>query len=182
MELVKKHGFLALCLVIIGLRFLHFEPEIDSPHAWRQCDTHQYITSFHDDGIDLLHPSVCWMGGHKTLLLEFPLPEAVVAIAYSIFGESLWLGRFIFLVFFGFCALYVFKSLKLFYDDGVSKLATVVFMLSPLALFYSRAIHIDFCAMGLRDGHVLLFLKGLYRGELAFTLLWNGGSHFSFSY
>ena len=59
---LKKHAFLLCLISLIALRFLHFGPEIDWPHDWRQCDTGWFIWDFYKNGIDLLHPAVCWMG------------------------------------------------------------------------------------------------------------------------
>ncbi|MFN8396716.1 MAG: hypothetical protein U0176_18975 [Bacteroidia bacterium] len=76
-------------LLLVGLRFLHMGPELDDPHLWRQSDTANYIRDFYLNGVDLLHPSVCWMGGHKTVIFEFPLPEAIAAWVHKLFGAGL---------------------------------------------------------------------------------------------
>ncbi len=81
---LNKHGFVLCLMLLIALRFLHFGTEIDGPHDWRQCDTGWFIWDFYKNGIDLLHPAVCWMGATDTLILEFPLPEALVAIGYHL--------------------------------------------------------------------------------------------------
>ena len=83
---IASYGFWLLLALLVGMRFMHLSEAIEEPHSWRQCDTAQYIRSFQEEGIDLLRPSVCWMGNHKTVILEFPLPEAVVAIVQQVFG------------------------------------------------------------------------------------------------
>lgn len=143
----RKHLIYWILLVIAASRLFHFGNTVDEPHAWRQYDTKQYIEGYYYDGNSFLDPSVCWMGGHETLVLEFPLPEYIVAQLYSVFGPELWVARTFFLVFFLLSCLFLFKSLKVIFDDWVPELATIVFGFAPLSIFYSRAIHIDFFAL-----------------------------------
>jgi len=76
MEFIRKHRnsvLTAAFLVLLILpRIQHLIGPIDDPHSWRQCDTAQYAYAFYQNGTDLLRPSVCWMGNHKTVILEFP--------------------------------------------------------------------------------------------------------------
>ncbi|MEO0875053.1 MAG: glycosyltransferase family 39 protein [Bacteroidota bacterium] len=137
---------LILILGLIAWRFLHFGAELDLPHDWRQADTAYYIWDFYQNGIDLLHPAVCWMGASDTVILEFPLPEAIVAQVQSWFGESMWLSRLVFLLFFLLCTYYFYRIVELLLDEQTALWATVIYLALPLAQFYSRAIHIDFFA------------------------------------
>lgn len=146
------------------MRFLYFGEALDSPHTWRQADTANYIHDFYENGIDLFHPSVCWLGGHKTLLLEFPLPEAIVAFAYQIFGESHVVGRAIFFLFFLGSLYFLFKIVDLLSGIKVARIASILYLLVPLSLFYSRAIHIDFTTIFLVHGAVY-WLMLAYRKE-----------------
>ncbi len=159
-ELLQKYWFVVVFTLMICSRFFHFGDEIDSPHAWRQSDTAQYIDSFAKERISLSKPSVAWMGSHKTLILEFPLPEAMVAVLYKVFGEHLFIARLFFLFFFTISAIFFYKILKLFFQDKIPEIATIIFTSVPLALFYSRAIHIDFFALAFAHGMLYYFLKG----------------------
>ena len=143
----RKHLIFWILLVIAVSRLFHFGNIVDEPHAWRQYDTKQYIEGYYYDGNSFLEPSVCWMGGHETLVLEFPLPEYIIAQLYSVFGPELWVARTFFMVFFLLTCLYLFKALKVIFDDWVPELATIIFGFTPLSIFYSRAIHIDFFAL-----------------------------------
>jgi len=158
---IKKYGFGLLIILLIASRLFHFPSEIDGPHTWRQAETAQYIYSYVNEGINILKPSVCWMGGHKTLLLEFPLPEAAIAVLYNVFGNHLWIARLFFLCFFSVSAYYLYKSLKLVFNNYVPQIATIVFCVLPLSLFYSRAIHIDFFALAFAHGMLYYYLKAI---------------------
>ena len=152
---LRPSFFLSGIALLLALRLWHFGADIDAPHDWRQCDTAHYIRDFYQNGIDLLHPAVCWMGAHDALALEFPLPEAIAALAYRMFGESIPLARLVFLCFFAGALLYFYKITDLLFGQQQARLATLVYLCLPLSIFYSRAIHIDFSA--LFPAHAMLY-------------------------
>ena len=182
---MKNWQFWVLFGLMIGLRFLHFGGEMDGPHIWRQSDTANYAWAFYQDGINLFRPSVCWMGGHKTLILEFPLHEALAAILYHLWGPSLIWARLISLLFFGGSAIYLFKIARLIIapfsallpartqinqslfkkakDDSThfAEFATLIYMILPLGLYYSRAVHIDFSAVFFCHAMLFHWMKGM---------------------
>ncbi len=162
---VRDSWFPVLLLVLVGIRFVHLGEFVDEPHAWRQCDTANYIWSFYLDGIDLLHPSVCWMGGHKTTIMEFPLPEAIISIFYKIFGPSLIWARIVFLTFFLGAVRYFYLIVKLFGGKGLAEFACIFYLAFPLGIYYSRAIHIDFTAIFFAHAMLYHFLIGTQREQ-----------------
>jgi len=169
--LIKNHGFVLCLVLLIVLRFLHFGPEIDGPHDWRQCDTAWFIWDFYKNGIDLLHPAVCWMGATDTLILEFPLPEALVALGYHITGESIPFARLIFLLIFSGALYYFYKIVGLLFGEVIAKLSTLVYVVLPLSVYYSRAIHIDFSVLLLTQIMAYYFLKGVNHRRYAYIFL-----------
>ena len=172
MKTLSKSFFFLGVALLLALRLWHFGSVIDAPHDWRQCDTAYYIWDFYQHGIDLLHPAVCWMGGKNTLALEFPLPEAIVALAYQAFGESLPLARLIFLGFFAAGLFYFYKITDLLFDRQLAQLATLVYLALPLSIFYSRAIHIDFSAIFLTHAMLYYYLIGVQKRAWK-HLLWS---------
>jgi 4-amino-4-deoxy-L-arabinose transferase-like glycosyltransferase len=134
-------------ILLVGLRFLHLGPELDDPHFWRQSDTANYIWDYYQNGVDLLHPSVCWMGAHKTVIFEFPLPEAIVAWLYQALGPDLIWGRLFFLLVYLGGAIYFFKIVRHLTQAELAAVATLIYLTLPLGIVYSRAIHIDFSAV-----------------------------------
>jgi hypothetical protein len=171
----EKSAYLLLCLLLLAGRFLHFGPEIDEPHGWRQCDTAFYLQDFARNGVDLLHPSVCWMGPHRTVILEFPLPEALAALPYRWSGEDMRWARLVFLLLFTLSAFYFFRILSHLFSQRTAYLALLVYLGLPLSLFYSRALHIDFSALALGFAGIYYLLQGLekpgWRPFLASSLL-----------
>ena len=171
MKWLSKYHFGIAVVLLIGLRFLHFGSSIDAPHEWRQCDTANYIWDFYQYGVNLLYPSVCWMGGYKTLILEFPLPEAVVALTFQIVGDSIFGARFLFLSFFLLAVYFFYRIVKLAFDSSLAKLAALIYLALPLSLFYSRAIHIDFCALFLAYALLFYFMKAVNHKSNTYLLI-----------
>ena len=152
----RKEGgaFWIAVLLLVGIRIPHLTHWIDEPHAWRQMDTAHYIRVFAEDskGIDLLRPAVAWMGNHKTLILEFPLPEAVAAWTIRVAGadpSNLLIPRLVFSASFLLAVLGFFLLARDLGGGGVATWATLFYLASPLAQVYSRAIHIDFTVLAL---------------------------------
>lgn len=162
MEFLKKYSWAGIILLVILTRLFFVSSKIENPHSWRQCDTHEYIRNFHEDGIDLLHPKVNWMGGHEVLALEFPLPEAIVAMAYKFTGENIIVAKLIFLLFFLLSVYFLYRSLCYVFDEKLAGLATLIYAVTPLSFFYSIAVHIDFFAVMCAHGMLFYFLKALH--------------------
>jgi hypothetical protein len=163
--------FWLIFALLIALRFLHFGESIDDPHSWRQCDSANMIWSFYQNGIDVLHPEVCWMGGHKQLVLEFPGVYAIIALAYDLFGASHTVARAILLLFFAAGTVYFYKVVSFITNLKLARLATVMYLLMPLGLFYSRAIQIDFSAMFFVLGMVFHYSVGFTEKRIGHVLL-----------
>ena len=51
-EVFLNRFFGLVALLLIVLRFLHFQPQLDLPHDWRQADTFFYIWDFTENGIE----------------------------------------------------------------------------------------------------------------------------------
>jgi 4-amino-4-deoxy-L-arabinose transferase-like glycosyltransferase len=172
MRWLKTYRIWVILLFLGVLRIFHLGEAVDKPHSWRQFDTLQYIEGYYYDEAPFLEPSVCWMGGHKTLILEFPLPEYLVAKLYSVFGPHLLVARLFFLFFFLLSAYFLFKSLKVVFSDSrVPELATLIYGILPLSLYYSRAIHIDFFVFAFAFGALYFALRAIQERRLYFLLL-----------
>ena len=162
---------IVLAGVALTLRAPHMGQNIDEPHTWRQCDTAQYIHAFVTDGIDVFHPSVCWMGDHKALILEFPLYEAIVAFVSGPVSTHIT-ARCITLLFFAGSALFFFLLVTALFNRETAGIATMLSMIVPLALFYSRAIHIDFSALFFAHLMAWLWVEAIKRDSARW--LWAG--------
>lgn len=142
-------------LALLGLFLLRapfLTGPLDDPHSWRQCDTSFYTWTFVKTGIDLLHPKVCWLGSHGTLIFEFPLPEAMAALLGKAFGFSLVWDRVVALAFTALAAWWFHRLARDVAGTRAARIATAFYLLSPLAQFYSRAPQVDFAAQAFAQG------------------------------
>lgn len=159
---------LAFWAAVVGLtlaRFYHFTPFLDHPHAWRQADTAHYSLAFHQFGMNILWPSVNWLGDHRHALLEFPLPEWLAAAAYVVTGPTILVDRLVTIGFFLGSAYFLYRVAALIADATLARVAVIFYMAAPLGLYYSRAVHVDFAAIAF--GHAALFfvLRGVQRED-----------------
>jgi 4-amino-4-deoxy-L-arabinose transferase-like glycosyltransferase len=156
---------------LLVLRLPHLGGPLDDPHSWRQCDTAHYALDFFRRGIHLLAPAVCWMGPHRTVILEFPLTEAVIALLYRLGGPSLVCDRLVALALFGLATFYLHRIVRLLAGPRPAWLATLAYAAFPLGQFYSRTAHVDFAATAL--AHAMLFhgLRACRSGAAGETVL-----------
>lgn len=167
----EKHTIFVIILFLIIFRLFHMDATVDDPHSWRQFDTKQYIEGYYYDNTPFLEPTVCWMGGHKTLILEFPLPEYMVAQLYKVFGPHLIVARLFFLLFFALAMLYFYKALRFIFDNYVPEITVLVAGMMPLAFYYSRAIHIDYFAISFAMAMLYFAMKAIRNQHLTSLLI-----------
>lgn len=161
-------AFLLALTLLLLLRLPHLSGPLDDPHSWRQCDTASQTRAFVRDGVDLLHPSVRWLGGHRTLIFEFPLSEAIAAGLASVFGYDpatghVWDRVVAFAFFLMSLAWFHACAKELTGSVTASRLASLAYAASPLAMFYSRAANVDFAAQAFVHAllwHTLRALRG----------------------
>jgi hypothetical protein len=140
----RQYLFYFSVIALVLQRILHFKNTIEEPMAWRQYDTEFFAYAFFRDGINILKPSVCWLASHKTLILEFPLISAIIAVLYKLFGHSVIYARLVIFIFFLASAFYFYLLIKHLYYERLAKFSLLIYLLIPLSIFYSIAINIDF--------------------------------------
>lgn len=139
--------FAALVLALLPLR--HAGGELDGAHVWRQMDTSRTIRAFREEGVDLLHPVVAWMGPWRVVVLECPLPQAATAIVQRALGtDSLVAARSVFFASFLLAVAALWAALRASAGDELARWATLAFLASPLSQHYSRALVVDLFAIG----------------------------------
>jgi len=158
--------FFIFLIILIAQRFFHFGSVIEEPFAWRQFDTEFYAYDFFTHGINLLRPGVCWMGGFRTLALEFPLISVIISVLYSIFGDSLFYARLVIVLFSLGSAYYLNRIVKRLFYARLANITTLIYLMAPMSLYYSRALFIDiptlFFAFGMFYYYLIGFEKSSY--------------------
>lgn len=141
---------------------------------WRQCDTFFYAYEFYSTGVNLLMPSVCWMGGHPAVALEFPVVSAVISIFFSIFGLHVSVAKLVCLIFFALSVFYMYLSFKVLYYKRLAYIIALVYTFLPLGLYYSVSVIIDFGEIFFVFGafyHFILWLENEDIKNLIITLI-----------
>ena len=171
----SRVAFALAALALIALRVPHLTGPLTDPHAWRQCDTVHFALDFYHRGFDLLHPAVCWLGAHRTILLNFPLSEAITAVLYHLFGPSPFWDRIVALGFFLISAAYVRGIAGRLAGKRVSALATLAYLALPLGQYFSRVPHIEFSVLAAVDGtlyHAIRACTERRASQTAAATLW----------
>ncbi len=142
----KAFKYLKVLLFLTFLvRLYHINYPVLDHHMFRQAHTASVIRNFDKTGIDLLCTKldVFGIGKEKVLLLEFPLYEAIVALAYKVFGPYEVLARLV-SIFFGLLgAFYLFLIVKRLYNPEIALLSSFFFLVSPLNIYFQRSIMIE---------------------------------------
>ena len=139
--------WLVVGLALIALRLPYLRGPLTDPHSWRQCDTVHTALDFYRRGFDLLHPRVDWLGGHRTLLLNFPLSEAMSAALYRAFGPDPMWDRLVSLFFCLVSTAYVGATARYLAGERVGRLATLASLAIPLSQYFSRVPHIEYAVI-----------------------------------
>lgn len=163
-------GWLAAA-VLLAPRLLHLTGPLDDPNSWRQCDTIVYTRGLERGGLDVLHPVVCWLGGHRTLILECPLPEALAALLHRAFGLGLVWDRLVTLAAFGISALYLYRIARRISGARIAAWTLLATLALPLGQFYSRAPQVDFAASALAFAFLFHGMVALERRSATHALL-----------
>lgn len=164
--LLRAPWFAVLLALLILQRCFHLGETIDGSHSGRQCDTLWYALDIYRNGLDhVLRPGVCWMGAHETLALECPLPEALMALAFRVLGPRLLWARLIVLLSFLGSAWYLHRIVEYLRGRRTARLATLLYAAMPLALVFSRAVHVDFAAVFCAHAMLYHLVRGYDEGS-----------------
>lgn len=172
-RLAQPSSLAFILLAAIALRLGHMGQFIEDPHAWVQAEMACRAVNFYQDGINLLKPSTCFMGDYKTLVLNFPLPETLVAVGYHILGgPNIIYARVVTLAFFLGSALYLFAIVSYLCNQRLARLTVMTYLVLPLGLFWSRAAaHIDFPAVFFSHAMLYYLLRGYDENRTALVIV-----------
>ncbi|RPI14601.1 MAG: hypothetical protein EHM58_16140 [Ignavibacteriae bacterium] len=171
-KIFNKHTlFFISFFALISQRFFHFGKVIEEPMSWRQFDTEFFAYAYFRNGINLFKPSVCWLGAHKTLILEFPLISAIISVFYDMFGHSVVYARLVIFIFFLASAIYLYLLVKYFYYRRLAAITVFVYFLIPLSVYYSRSINIDFPVLFFSLAALYYYVLGFEKENIYYIAL-----------
>lgn len=172
----KKLFLFSPFILLFIYRLFHLTNVIEEPSMWRQCDTFFFSYEFYKSGINLLSPSVCWMGDYKTVAVEFPVVSGVIAVFFKIFGAHISISRFVCLLLYAGSVVYLFLLCRLLFYNRLAYLIALVYSSLPLGLYYSRAVIIDFAELLFVFAafyYLILWLESEDKKNLILTLIFS---------
>lgn len=128
-----------LVLRLIGIT----NPPLETGHNWRQSLTNMITRNFHENGANLLYPTID-MAGEMTGIIgsEFPFFNYIIYLFNLIFDYSHWSGRLINLIASSLGLYYFYRLIKNLFDEPVAFNSTLVLTVS-IWFAFSRKIMPD---------------------------------------
>ena len=153
--------WLGIPLVTFLLHIHIFPKELVGVHAWRQTETTSNVVNFYERDFHPLHPQVHnleWPEGSKKM--EFPIMQWLMAWGYFLFGENIWIVRFLsFLI--GLGTVFGMHRLvrHLFQDEFLALLSAWCMAFSPVFFYYTVNPLPDNLALMAGTWGIALFIK-----------------------
>lgn len=151
----------------VGARLFHFNHPIDDALEWRQAQALMYAASY-GHGAAWLTPTDNWSGASlKPAVLEFPLYSILAFLAGNVVG--LVTGARLVSLGAGITSIFLFDRLCARLGHPRRRTATVLFALTPIAIFYSHATQAEALLMVATLGAAYCYVRGR-EGDLTWIL------------
>lgn len=137
--LLAERWLVALLLVAAVARLYHFDHPPDEFHEWRYTQTLMEAASY-GNGAGWFTPEISWYGAVPRVgVLEFPLYQILTYLVGQLVSDLLIGARVVSWVS-SVAAIFVFDRICALRDHPRRRTATVLFALSPLAIFQGHAV------------------------------------------
>lgn len=144
-----RHGrvlLLALLLAAIAVRLHHFQSPILDQHHGKQV-----FSANRARNIARSIPRALWesfdfldeQGNRSTRIEEVPVYAGLLGLSYRVAGEHEWIGRAWNILASLVAILALFDLMRREYDEETGLIAGFLYALSPLMIFYGRAVSPD---------------------------------------
>ncbi len=139
-----------LLLVTLGARAVRLDVPYLDQHAHRQTIVATMARNFYERDPNILWPEVNWRADAPNYVATtFPLVPWLTALGYRVAGEQPWVGRSLVALFSALAVVAMFGLVSLYWGQVAGFLAALFVALSPLGVFYGRALTDDLPAMAL---------------------------------
>jgi 4-amino-4-deoxy-L-arabinose transferase-like glycosyltransferase len=143
------------------------QPYVDA-WSWRQADVAMIADNFYRHGFALFYPQINWAGTAPGYVgTEFPLVPFLAALLYGIFGVQAWIGRAVSVGFFALSVPFLYRLVRQTSHSHAARWAVVIYTLTPLSIFASRAFMPDMASLSLSLVALSLFATWLERAPHA---------------
>jgi 4-amino-4-deoxy-L-arabinose transferase-like glycosyltransferase len=174
-DFFKKYPHLIIILfgTLVRLPLLFAPLNSYGTDAWRQADTASIAYHFYINGYRLLYPQIFWGGNSPGYVeTEFQLYTYLVALLYSFFGEQLWLGRLVSVIF-SILAWVVFYWLarKILNNTTLAAWSLFFLVFSPSYIRYSVAFMPEATVMFFYIAAIWFYMNWLSDSKTAMLFL-----------
>lgn len=152
---------LALVVLTLAVRLIHVDEPFLDLQTWRQADTAAVARNYFEEGFDFFHPRVDWRGDTPGYVeMEFPLYNYLVACGYWLIGSPQeWVGHLLSALFSAATIPLLYALSRTLHGTTAARIASFVFAVNPLDVFYGRAIMPDATMLFFSVGAVLFFMR-----------------------
>jgi len=170
---IKNEWAILAIIMLLGLVIRLYGinlPLVDS-HQIRQAQTAMMARNLYEDNMDIFHTRLDFFGNQPGyIIMEFPLMHGITALLYYLFGVHEVIGRLVSVIF-SIGAMFLMYGLARQFLTVIGALsALILYVFSPMNIFFSRAFMPESSMMFFMLGAVYFFLKWLKRQGLILYL------------
>jgi 4-amino-4-deoxy-L-arabinose transferase-like glycosyltransferase len=119
-------------------------------HSHRQTDVATIARNFYERDPNILYPQVNWRADASNYIEStFPLVPWLTGLGYRLTGEQRWVGRGLVALFAALEVAALFGLVSLYWGQAAGFFAGLFLALSPMAVFFGRALMDDIPSMAL---------------------------------
>ncbi len=148
-----RRRVLLVCLLLwvtLGARAPRLGTTYLDQHAHRQTIVATIARNFYEKDPNPFWPQVNWRADEPNYVATtLPLVPWVTGMAYHLFGEQPWVGRSLVALFSLLAVVSIYGLVGLYWGQAAGFLAGLFMALSPLGIFYGRALVDDVPSMAL---------------------------------
>lgn len=147
-----------LVFVSINAPFIT-RPPVDE-HSWRQTDTAAVIRNFQEESPNIFQPRIDMRQNHSGITgMEFPAYNYIVYLLNIIFGFKHWMGRAVTILFSIIGLFLFFELLKIRFNQREALLSSLLLMIFPVYIIFSKNIQPDIMMISLVIGSLYFAQK-----------------------
>lgn len=174
--------FLVLTVLIIAfvVRLYRIDNPVADWHSWRQADTAAVARNFVKSNFNPLFPqsdSLLALNEHglknpnRYFINEFPLYNAIVALAYKQFGINTVYARMVSILFATSGTLFLYLLTKELFNFKVAILSMFLYAVNPFNVYYGRVIMPDPAFVSLSITGLYFCIKWLQSKKMIFGII-----------
>jgi 4-amino-4-deoxy-L-arabinose transferase-like glycosyltransferase len=132
-----------ISLMLFGLisKLFNLTSPLLDYHSWRQTDTAGIARNFYNNGFNIIYPQIDWGGaGPGYVESEFQLVPFISSLFYKIFGVHEYIARLVVIAFSVGSIYLLYRMIRMHYSQRVAAFSIIFFIISPLELYFGRAV------------------------------------------